>query len=275
MPAGIWHSDPDNGGFHVVGCVYSHKSYHVEAIKTVLQSSLNPAKGMTISFIENGHFLLKFFRAIDRDRILESGPWAFEKNLIVLAKVAENENPTEVKGPELWGSFMHLRIAIDVMKPLPRVLKIRTVLGDEQIINFTYERLPNYCYLCGKIGYISKWCESCFRPDFVDPGDNSPYGSWLCALTRADSKTRFPQSSSFHAQTQFVRPRFSSKYGSRATPSIVNIRGSAIFGVFPKSAAYPDSFDSIPSVTPTPVPTKPSGESTTIPTLSPTSVVHS
>ncbi|KAL0314692.1 UNVERIFIED_CONTAM: hypothetical protein Sangu_2313600 [Sesamum angustifolium] len=96
MPAGIWHSDSDSGGFHTVGRVLSHKSCHMEALKTVLQSALNPAKGMTISFIENDRFLLKFFHSVDRDRVLDSGPWAFEKNLIILAKVAENDNPAAV-----------------------------------------------------------------------------------------------------------------------------------------------------------------------------------
>ncbi|KAL0426172.1 UNVERIFIED_CONTAM: hypothetical protein Sradi_1152000 [Sesamum radiatum] len=158
MPVGIWHSDSDSGGFHTVGRVLSHKSYHMEALKTVLQSALNPAKGMTISFIENDRFLLKFFHSVDRDRVLDSGPWAFEINLIVLAKVVENDNLAAVdlnwcdfhvrihglpigrmtsdiarfigekigrphvldqtKGPESCGSYLRLRIAIDVTKPL-------------------------------------------------------------------------------------------------------------------------------------------------------------
>ncbi|KAL0458784.1 UNVERIFIED_CONTAM: hypothetical protein Slati_0505600 [Sesamum latifolium] len=187
MPAGIWHSDPDQGGFHTVGRVISHKPYNVETLKIILQSSFNPAKGMEISFIENGRFLLKFFHTIDRDRVLASGPCAFEKNLVVLANILENENPAVVDltwcnfhvrihtlpirkmapevscfmgrkigriqdlelnmGPESCGSFMRLRVAIDVMKPLPRALKLRT-LGDEQIVTFTYERLPNICYMC-------------------------------------------------------------------------------------------------------------------------------
>ncbi|KAL0301415.1 UNVERIFIED_CONTAM: hypothetical protein Sradi_6418300 [Sesamum radiatum] len=112
---------------------------------------------MAISFIENGFFLLKTFHAINCDRGLL-------KSLITLAQVAENENPVEVdltwcgfhvrihglpigkmtldiarfigdkigrlhtfdqaKGLESWGSFMRLRMAIDITKPLPWALKI-------------------------------------------------------------------------------------------------------------------------------------------------------
>ncbi|KAL0422180.1 UNVERIFIED_CONTAM: hypothetical protein Slati_3240900 [Sesamum latifolium] len=167
---------------------------------------------MEISFIDNGRFLLRFFHTLDRDRVLESGPWAFEKNLIVLAKVSEADDPSEVElnwcdfhvrihglplgkmtseialfiGEKIGrlrdcdhpkdlpslGSFLRIRIAIDVTKPLARGLKIRTVLGDEYIVTFSYERMPNFCYLCEKIGHISKWCDLRFQAGFVDPGDN-------------------------------------------------------------------------------------------------------
>ncbi|KAL0404333.1 UNVERIFIED_CONTAM: hypothetical protein Sradi_2074100 [Sesamum radiatum] len=277
MPAGIWHSDSE-GGFHLVGNILSHKPYHVEALKTILHSSLNPAKGMDVTFIESGRFLLKFSHALDRDRVLDSGPWAFEKNLIVLAKVGETENPVEVdlswsefhvrihglpigkmttdiasfiagkigRLPEVsqsdepvsWGSFMRLRVALDVTKPLARALKIRTVLGDEQIVTFTYERLPNFCYYCGKLGHISKWCGDRFHPDFIDPGDNLPYGPWLRALSRVENRTRFPQHSKFSDHAQSARPRFSSRQPSHVS---VPARGSDIYGNFSTQATHSEN----------------------------------
>ncbi|KAL0430490.1 UNVERIFIED_CONTAM: hypothetical protein Sradi_0675000 [Sesamum radiatum] len=96
MPTGVWHSDPEKIGFYSVGCILSHKPYNVEALKTILLSALNPAKGMEITFLENDRFLLKFFHVVDRDRVLASGPWAFEKNLIFLVAMSDDENPEDV-----------------------------------------------------------------------------------------------------------------------------------------------------------------------------------
>ncbi|KAL0387984.1 UNVERIFIED_CONTAM: hypothetical protein Sradi_2680200 [Sesamum radiatum] len=107
MPTRVWHSNSESRGFHLIGCILSHKPYHVEELRTILQSSFNPTKCMDITFIENGCFLLKFFHTINRDRVLESGLWAFEKNLIVLTKVAENENSAEV---DLTWSAFHVQI---------------------------------------------------------------------------------------------------------------------------------------------------------------------
>ncbi|KAL0434327.1 UNVERIFIED_CONTAM: hypothetical protein Slati_2767000 [Sesamum latifolium] len=107
MSTRVCHSDLESSGVHLVGCVLSHKSYHGEALKTVLLSSLNPAKGMEIYFIEHDHFLVKFFHPIDYDSVLVSGPWAFEKNLVVSANVPMNENPAKVDLS--WCDF-HVRI---------------------------------------------------------------------------------------------------------------------------------------------------------------------
>ncbi|KAK4381260.1 hypothetical protein Sango_2985900 [Sesamum angolense] len=115
----------------------------------------------------------------DRDWVLDRCPWAYGENLIVLAPVEAADDPNLVdlnwcdfhihihglplgkmtqdivvfienrlgrfkESGEVWGSYVRVRVALDVTKPLKRALKIHTVLGDEQLISFTYERLPNF-----------------------------------------------------------------------------------------------------------------------------------
>ncbi|KAL0331522.1 UNVERIFIED_CONTAM: hypothetical protein Sangu_1697700 [Sesamum angustifolium] len=137
MPAGVWHSDPEKAGFYAVGCLLSHKPYNAEAFKTVLRSSFNPAKGMEITFLEHDRFLLKFFHFVDRDRVLESGPWAFEKSLLVLAAFSDNDNPAEVDlGVTFTFEFTACRLG--------RLLKLRVSLQRKLVVLRTVIHLKGH-----------------------------------------------------------------------------------------------------------------------------------
>ncbi|KAL0337678.1 UNVERIFIED_CONTAM: hypothetical protein Scaly_2042900 [Sesamum calycinum] len=92
-------------------------------------------------------------------------------------------------------------------------MRIRTSIEEEQLVTFTYERLPNFCYLCGHLGHIVKYCKTRFRGGFQDPGDNTPYGLWLGAQfptrsrgrsTGVESTSHFP---SYSPQLQTPRRR--------------------------------------------------------------------
>ncbi|KAL0303028.1 UNVERIFIED_CONTAM: hypothetical protein Sradi_6170900 [Sesamum radiatum] len=87
-----------------------------------------------------------------------------------------------------WGATLRIRVSLNVNAPLKRALKITTPLGSEHLVSFTYERLPNFCYLCGRLGHIGKYCELAFCEGFVDPGNDTPYGPWLRAPAHKPSQ---------------------------------------------------------------------------------------
>ncbi|KAL0387734.1 UNVERIFIED_CONTAM: hypothetical protein Sradi_2655200 [Sesamum radiatum] len=91
---------------------------------------------------------------------------------------------------EVWGSSIRIRVAIDTSKPLKRVLKLRTVLGDEHLVTFTYERLPNFCYLCGRLGHLSRVCDLQLQDGFSDPGQHTPFGPWVRAALSTGFRSR-------------------------------------------------------------------------------------
>ncbi|KAL0383104.1 UNVERIFIED_CONTAM: hypothetical protein Scaly_0597700 [Sesamum calycinum] len=132
----------------------------------------------------------------------------------------------------VWGSHMRIRVSIDVTKPLKRVLKIRTTLGDEQLLSFTYERLPNFCYLCGCLGHLSKYCEMRFTDNFADPGDATPYGPWLRATNLPSGRNR--NSAAPRNSPQFSSP---SPKCSQNPLSRTHLRGASVFGSFSSPAA--------------------------------------
>ncbi|KAL0303115.1 UNVERIFIED_CONTAM: hypothetical protein Sradi_6179600 [Sesamum radiatum] len=195
-----------------------------EALVSSIRSMLNPVKGLEMRNLEEGRFLIRFHHIIDRNRALEGCPWSFEKNTLILSGVGPNENPMNVDlnwcdffvhvhdlplskmthdiaalivnkigrfrdmeandSGKSWGASIRIRVAIDVSLPLFRVLRVGQAMGEELVVSFTYERLQNFCYLCGTLGRISKYCEKGFADGFVDSGDNTPYGPWLRASPR-------------------------------------------------------------------------------------------
>lgn len=79
-------------------------------------------------------------------------------------------------------SVMSIQVAININKPLLRVLNIEGPNNRSIQLTLGYERLPNFCYYCGLLGHLVKDCASCL--DLCGANgrmDESklPYGDWL------------------------------------------------------------------------------------------------
>ncbi|CAN1164805.1 hypothetical protein LINPERHAP2_LOCUS25784 [Linum perenne] len=61
---------------------------------------------------------------------------------------------------------MRFRARLDVREPLKKEKKIKKPRGEVLMEKFRYERLPNFCFICGCVGHIVRHCEIYFRlPD--------------------------------------------------------------------------------------------------------------
>ncbi|CAN1747582.1 hypothetical protein LINPERHAP1_LOCUS3128 [Linum perenne] len=58
---------------------------------------------------------------------------------------------------------MRLRVRLDVRQPLKREKRVRRNQSEAVVCEFRYERLPNFCYICGKLGHIDRHCEVLYR----------------------------------------------------------------------------------------------------------------
>ncbi|CAN1768753.1 hypothetical protein LINPERHAP1_LOCUS10796 [Linum perenne] len=65
--------------------------------------------------------------------------------------------------PTTGDYFMRVRFTLDVRLPLKREKKVKLAGGIHGICKFHYERLPNFCYICGKICHIDRYCEGLFH----------------------------------------------------------------------------------------------------------------
>ncbi|KAL0285924.1 UNVERIFIED_CONTAM: hypothetical protein Sangu_2757600 [Sesamum angustifolium] len=187
---GLWHAETLSLGFFVVGRLLSSTSFHLEALHSTLKAAFNPGSEMEFKLIGGIIFCLNFsirwigivcLKDASNDLVSVDLNWcefhihiygcflgkmtkevaSFIRNGLGKFKEVDLD-----KNGEVWVSSVHIRVALDITKPVKRALKICTVLGDEQLVSFTYERLLNVCYFCGCLGHLSHQCEVQFRDGF-------------------------------------------------------------------------------------------------------------
>ncbi|XP_031112078.1 uncharacterized protein LOC116016054 [Ipomoea triloba] len=162
--------------------------------------------------VTNNLFVFYFVHERDMNRVIEDGPWSFEHSLLLLKRADPNTPPfsvplshaefwiqaynlpwsfqnkktaeaigsflgefvkmDEVNMTGLWKPFMRVRVCIDISLPLKRKMKIQPNRGEAFYVDFKYERLPTFCFICGIIGHSERFCSMQFEgvtEDFVRP----------------------------------------------------------------------------------------------------------
>ena len=88
------------------------------------------------------------------------------------------------------GKYLRLRVSIDILKPLSRGRVVRMGATKKGWVDFRYERLPIFCYWCGKLDHYDRDYLLSTESNESLEFDRRKYGSWL----RADSeKLQRPQ----------------------------------------------------------------------------------
>ncbi|KAK4415799.1 hypothetical protein Salat_2687300 [Sesamum alatum] len=120
-----------------------------------------------------------------------------------------------------------------------RCTKIRSSEGWELTVSFTYKRLPNFCYLCGKLGHLFKDCELQYEQGFSGLGDQNPYRPWLRAAP-ANKRTTTASNSNFCRENKGMdNDHFSMRF-PRKNQATTAKKGINIFN--PTPSRQDDSF---------------------------------
>lgn len=77
---------------------------------------------------------------------------------------------------------MRVRIRLDVRKPIKRKKKIVKKNGQEITVNCKYERLGEFCFVCGLVTHTDRFCRTSL--DRGEEGLMKECGSWLRAPPR-------------------------------------------------------------------------------------------
>jgi hypothetical protein len=158
---------------------------------------------MDIEEVHPGLFIFRFYHHVDVQRILKQGPWSFDNHTFVLSILPEDADPLEIplvkvpfwiqvhnlpvgfmshkagkniaeyigefleydeKNDSLsWRKYMRIRVLVDIRLPLKKAKKIKKPGGEGKMVQFKYERLGTFCYLCGLIGHSDTQCPKLFE----------------------------------------------------------------------------------------------------------------
>ena len=94
-----------------------------------------------------------------------------------IGEVHQPKDTGEMRG----GSFMRVRVEVDITKPLCKGRKISWDQSCEGWAAFMYERLPNFCYWCGLVSHDDKDCVLWLNNRGTLQVEDQQFGPWLRA----------------------------------------------------------------------------------------------
>ncbi|TXG69259.1 hypothetical protein EZV62_004194 [Acer yangbiense] len=259
----------------LVGKVLSGKRVNREAFISVIEHLWNPFGKVEIESVGENVFMFHFQNPEDRSRVWQRGPWHFDKSLIVLempegtgeiAKLRFNkadfwvqihdipimcmnrrsakwlaeqigeviEIPSESR--DCWGKFLRVKVRIDISRPLKRWLRLSLdKSGNVVVVGLKYERMPEFCFACGRVGHGINECSDIEAKKEAMEGNNPRFGLWMRAPTTDKPKDK---SSSQLSGGSSVRDK------SMGSSQEVGKRGFLAIEMGPNSSQGKESFNS-------------------------------
>ncbi|XP_057779545.1 uncharacterized protein LOC130998128 [Salvia miltiorrhiza] len=206
----------------LVGRFLTDQTINFPLMRSRLASVWRPGKGVFVKDIGQGRYIFQFFHEIDLIRVYDGGPWAFGNFPLILHRLKRGEFPLQVPLDHLsfwvqihdlpagfltegvgrvlgnfigkfleydstnssgvWRQYMRVRCGICVDAPLKRFKKLKHKDGTSFVVNFKYERLNIFCFLCGRLGHSESFCELIFDPKMKE--SDREWGVWLKAADR-------------------------------------------------------------------------------------------
>lgn len=211
----------------LIGRFLTDSPIDFQAMQHKMASLWRPGRGMYVKQLEPNRFLFQFYHEIDIKRVIDGSPWTCGRFHLILERLKEGENPKTIAINKLdvwvqlydmetgfmsqrvvkdigdyvgtfiesdannfvgvWREYLRIRVTISLEGPLKRRMKLRKNAANWCWVNFKYEGIPTFCFICGMVGHGEKFCARIFNTP-IDKIEK-PYGAWMRADPRRRSYT--------------------------------------------------------------------------------------
>ncbi|CAL1382044.1 unnamed protein product [Linum trigynum] len=194
----------------LVGRLMAEKQPNLKSLKIALEKAWNLRKGFQITDLKDKLFAFQFLEEDDKNKVIFGGPWHYENNVIVFKECLQIQRPNpsdlhlidlwaQIRGflaelrtaqmaskiatrfgelvwfddtGYLWDEHMRIRVSLSINNPLRKKIKLN-IKGRLEEYQVKYEKLPMFCYSCGRIGHPKLRCD---KPSRIVP---DPFGMEL------------------------------------------------------------------------------------------------
>ncbi|XP_074336841.1 uncharacterized protein LOC141674013 [Apium graveolens] len=176
--------------FVLVAKVLTEKIINFNAMQNVLAVLWRPKEGMENVLVYSRVTDLADPRTVPLEevdiwvQVYDIPPRFMSENILqsvgdYIGKFVKSD-PSNFDG--LWKAYVRVRVTINVLKPIKRRMKIKKEGGSWSWINFKYERLSTFCFVCGILGHTERECSVVYANP--DKEVEWAYGVWLRAPNR-------------------------------------------------------------------------------------------
>jgi hypothetical protein len=196
------------------------KKINKEAFKSVLTRIWRTIDGIYFKEILDNLWIFEFEKDTDRRRVLDGRPWSYDRTLLVLNEVDGRVPPSQMKfnqtpiwvqihdmplacmnkkvgykiGSSMgeveevavaeddvgWERYLRVRVNVELFQPLERGRAL-IQKGQTCWMTFKYEKLPIFCFQCGRILHEPEGCPIRFQKQKNHQSGTTKWGVWLKA----------------------------------------------------------------------------------------------
>ncbi|MCH80000.1 hypothetical protein A2U01_0000762, partial [Trifolium medium] len=182
----------------LIGRFLCDRAIHSNSMKIRMADLWKPVRGVIIKEARPGTFLFHFDHPLDMEAVLNGGPWTFDNNMLILEQVQLGMQIEDIplfhinlwvqihnlptglmkesvgvplanyigsfveydknNNTSFWRQFMRVRVRVDVRQPLKKDTKVKNKKGEWCVVNFKYEKLGIFCFVCGIMGHTENKC---------------------------------------------------------------------------------------------------------------------